>query len=421
MDKESLELQQKLLDKLDEWRNEPSFGKSKYDLQKYNRAKGMLQATHPKVLTEVLGITSVPNVPKDTMNLIRTMDLRTLENLEIFRGMPDKVVGHHMSAFGAIRGALENQSPDRRLELLNRVIESDYITGMDPSGIGPIRSSIHLPIAHQGDYSGKKPGYQVQTFTGDHDLEDIWKNLEASLKQQKGSFMEARAHQSTQDLISASEGVFGADLITDLDLPMSVREQASKAAKPLGPKLNQVITEFSGNNELIQKNAKALLEGTAPKNVENILDAGQKALSIQTNRNSLKLEGGSLRLRRQQVMGLAGAGLAGFSVLGTGASALETAERTKIASETGNPLDSLQAGLSGLSLGADFVPGVGELVSTPADAINVAIDTARDPRSLAEGAMRRRQQERKEKLQMKPASAPERSNKLSVGFAEGGF
>jgi len=39
MDKEALELQQRLLDKLNEWKNSPEFGKSKYDNQKYNRAK----------------------------------------------------------------------------------------------------------------------------------------------------------------------------------------------------------------------------------------------------------------------------------------------------------------------------------------------------------------------------------------------
>ena len=201
MDKESLELQQKLLDKLDEWYNSPEFGKSKYDMQKYNRARGMLQATHPKVLTEVLGITSVPDVPRDAMNVIRGMDLTTLKNLEIFQGLDDKVVGHHMSAFGAIRNALNKQSPERRLELLNRAIDSGYITGMDPTGIGPIRTSIHIPVAHEGDQSGKKPGYKItREWTNDDDLEEIWTDLERSLRQQKDSFFEANQYGSTQDL-----------------------------------------------------------------------------------------------------------------------------------------------------------------------------------------------------------------------------
>jgi hypothetical protein len=258
MDKESLELQQKLLDKMEEWRNSPEFGASKYDMQKYKRAKGMLQATHPTVLTEVLGITSVPDIPKESMNRIRTMDLSSLKKLEIFRGLDDKVVGHHMSAFGAISGALDNQSPERRLELLNRAIDSGYKTGMDTTGIGPIRTSIHKPIAHQGDFSGKKPGYQVQQYSNTDDIEDVWKGLEASLKQQQGSFMDARNHQTTQDLVSASKGAFGGDLITNLDLPLELKEQASKAADPISKEVGKIITEFSGNDALIQSKVNPL-------------------------------------------------------------------------------------------------------------------------------------------------------------------
>ena len=280
MDKEALELQQKLLDKLNEWKASPEFGKSKYDNQKYNRAKGMLQATHPKVLTEVLGITSVPDAPRDTMNLIRSMDLRTLENLEIFRGMDDKVVGHHMSAFGAISGALDNQNFERRIELLNRAIDQGYVTGMDPSGIGPIRSSIHLPIAHQGDFSGKKPGYKVPTFTNEDNIEDVWSALEKSLKQQKGSFMQARADVSTQDLKAASQGIFDTDLITDLDQSMDVRTAATKAAKPIAKDLDAVIQEFSGNSEAIADRARKLLQGLPTSRQTALINAGRMAKGL---------------------------------------------------------------------------------------------------------------------------------------------
>ena len=281
MNNEALELQQRLLDKIEEWHNSPAFGKGKTDKQKYVRAKGMLQATHPDVLTEVLGITSVPDVPLQAMNRIRTMDLGTLKKLEIFRGLGDKVVGHHMSAFGAISGALENQSPERRLELLNRAIDSDYITGMDPKGIGPIRTSIHQPIAHQGDFSGKKPGYKVESFSNTDNIEDIWTSLESSLKQQKGSYLDARNHQSTQDLISASKGTFGSDLITELDLPMDIRAEASKAADPIAQRMDNIITEFSGNDAKIQNNAKRLLETLPERQVASISKLGLKRNALR--------------------------------------------------------------------------------------------------------------------------------------------
>ena len=136
---------------------------------------------------------------------------------------------------------------------------------------------------------------------------------------------------------------------------------------------------------------------------------------------ALETVNGSIRLNRARMTALAGAGLAGFSMLGTAASAAETVGRGQIAAKTKNPMDYLQTGLSAASLAADFVPVAGEIVSTPADALNVFIDTIRDPKSLAEGAMKRRQQERREKLQSKPADAPERIQSLSAGFAKGGF
>lgn len=360
MDKESLELQQKILDKLQEWRTSPEFGASKYDMQKYKRAKGMLQATHPKVLTEVLGITSVRDVPKESMNQIRTMDLGTLKNLEIFRGMDDKIVGHHMSAFGAISGILDNQSPERRLELLNRAIDQGYVTGMDPSGIGPIRTSIHKPIAHEGDFSGKKPGYQTKVFTNDDDIEDVWSAFESSLKQQQGSFYKAREHQSTQDLISASKGAFGEDLITSLETPMEERQLASKAGDAIAPEVDKIITEFSGNDEAIQNAINPLasklpkfrlVNGVArfvPGVADNLALAGVVGLGV----------GGAT------LLGGGGVKAAGKNAL-TAAKDIATADiqdvKTSITTDRTNNLATTQRdlqGLAGLTGLASMIPGI---------------------------------------------------------------
>lgn len=94
-------------------------------------------------------------------------------------------------------------------------------------------------------------------------------------------------------------------------------------------------------------------------------------------------EGGNVRMRRRQMTALAGLGVGALSVLGTASSAAETAGRTQIALETGNPLDKLQAGIASTSLAADLVPlPAAEIVSTPADILNIGIDTARDPEPL---------------------------------------
>ena len=94
-------------------------------------------------------------------------------------------------------------------------------------------------------------------------------------------------------------------------------------------------------------------------------------------------EGGNVRLRRRQMTALAGLGVGAVSMLGTASSAAEAAGRTQIALETGNPLDQLQAGIASTSLAADLVPHpAAEIVSTPADLLNIGIDTARDPEPL---------------------------------------
>lgn len=77
---------------------------------------------------------------------------------------------------------------------------------------------------------------------------------------------------------------------------------------------------------------------------------------------------------------LAQLGLALPSVFGVAASATETTLRSDKAAKSGSALDWLQAGLSGTSLIADAVPVAGELISTPADAANIFIDSAREPK-----------------------------------------
>lgn len=105
-------------------------------------------------------------------------------------------------------------------------------------------------------------------------------------------------------------------------------------------------------------------------------------------KSSLLIKGGGVRLNRKQLTMLAAAGVTTYSALGTAASAAETAGRTQMAQESGNPLDYVQAGLSGVSLAGDVVGAfppagpVGEVVSTVADVANIGIDVARDPEPL---------------------------------------
>lgn len=99
--------------------------------------------------------------------------------------------------------------------------------------------------------------------------------------------------------------------------------------------------------------------------------------------NLITSDRGSIRFRRGVVTSLAAGGAALLGPLGTAASAAETAERTRIADETGNIVDRVQAGISGFSLAADaasYVPIAtipATIASTGADVLNMGIDTLR--------------------------------------------
>lgn len=135
------------------------------------------------------------------------------------------------------------------------------------------------------------------------------------------------------------------------------------------------IAETPGGQQLLDKYGNPL----DPKNPLRTPEAIKEFRNLNVQYTPvLETVGGSIRLNRARMTALAGAGLAGFSWLGTAASAAETVGRGQIAAQTKNPLDFIQTGLSALSTAADVVPVIGEVVSTPADAANVLIDTARE-------------------------------------------
>jgi len=168
----------------------------------------------------------------------------------------------------------------------------------------------------------------------------------------------------------------------------------------LARNLNPQILEFNrqeGARKLTPTQENALR--VVPNDLEtSILLQGPELTQKQTDQVMGRIEGGKtgglsfekggVRINRKQLTALAATGVTTYSALGSAASAVETAGRIQLAQESGNPLDYVQAGLSGTSLAGDtiglFPPAgpVGEVVSTVADVANIGIDTARDPEPL---------------------------------------
>ena len=163
------------------------------------------------------------------------------------------------------------------------------------------------------------------------------------------------------------------------------RDQLRKqGVRQVGPDTSVKLEPFKGEIKFKDPNnlpdLKQGLEDAIEKEKKQIANRRSTKANVKPK---LKPEPVALRALRKKAALAAGAGLAGISILGTGASAAETATRTQIANETGDWLDKTQAGISGVSLTADVASysGVGAIpgaiISSAADATNMIIDQFR--------------------------------------------
>ena len=115
------------------------------------------------------------------------------------------------------------------------------------------------------------------------------------------------------------------------------------------------------------------LTGQKPES-KNIKDIGERFVKGTKGKDrGLKIIKG---LSKSPVGKYTLASLAALGPVGSAFGAVDTYQRTEKARKTGNVLDKLQAALSGFST-ATGATGVGEVLSTPADAANLFIDAAR--------------------------------------------
>ena len=127
--------------------------------------------------------------------------------------------------------------------------------------------------------------------------------------------------------------------------------------------------------------------------------------------------------KRGALTGLAAAGVVALGPLGTAASAAELQGRSKLAAETKNMMDELQAGLAGVSLAGDiasyFPPAapIGEAISTTADVANIGIDVYRENPEKAKQFAKEQLQKATEPITL-PVKTAARLIKDPKGFAE---
>lgn len=339
----------------------PGFGAS--DKRRVDKAISNLDLNHEAYGDIMDNVLTGNKGPKKLMKDIRGVESRTMAawqllNDDTIHHLVQQRTGGNFSkkvSGDVVRGAI------KRLE--DRFgIKLSQATG--PEGV--VRGDTALSnFAHKSDDKG----------TG-LERKAIGKNPDSSTTAHR--FGNAAYSKTLTDAETANEKALAEALgnlierqLEDVKVGIATDTPRVEAVRSLDPRLANAYKSTNTVEEISEM--KGVLKDIP--NIEEQLIETYQVLPEQSK--------GSVRLNRRQLTMLSTAGVGALSMLGTASSAAETVGRTQIAQETGNPLDYLQAGIAGTSLAADLVPHpAAEIVSTPADLLNIGIDTARDPEPL---------------------------------------
>ena len=348
MDKERLDFHTALVNKIKEWEGTADFSAGSTNQQKLNRSLNLLLGTNPDVLVDFFDINTVPDDPREAMNLIRGADLKTLKDLEIFalKGLGQKLVGHHQIAANTLGVHLNNMSPSDRLDAYKGMLDLGQKHGMDPRQIMTIPDAIHRTIAHGGDFKGIKTGAMLPVVIGERGV-DFLKRFESSINVQLGMGQAALADPSTQNWKAAFRGAAesigfpNSDVLFDFETPLEVKGQATKLFAPVAQQVSDIVNK---PGQIIQD-----IPGQV---VEAIGQAGLDPKKIrQVQQSIIDFTGGAVKTIPKpvrQVMGVT-AGLGALDVLGNVAQAAEGISTIQKATSkpetTAGVLDVVGAGL----------------------------------------------------------------------------
>lgn len=250
MDKERLDFHTALVNKIKEWESTADFSAGSTNRQKLNRSLNLLLGTNPDVLVDYFDINTVPDDPREAMNLIRGADLKTLKDLEIFalKGLGQKLVGHHQIAANTLGVHLNNMSPSDRMDVYKGMLDLGQKHGMDPRQIMTIPDAIHRTVAHGGDFKGIKTGAMLPVVINERGV-DFLKRFESSINTQLGMGQAALADPSTQNWKAAFRGAAesigfpNSDVLFDFETPLEIKGQATKLFAPVAQEVSDIVNQ----------------------------------------------------------------------------------------------------------------------------------------------------------------------------------
>ena len=372
-----------LIDKIKAWANEPDF-KPKSHNQKLNRSLNLVAGTKPEVLVHLLGVSEVPDRPRDAMNLIRGLDLKTLKKLEIFTGgdmkLGDKIVGHHVTAANTIGEALAGMSPEQRMQVYAGIEARGEKIGMDPRQIVQIWDETHRSVAHGGDFKGKKTGAWLGYIPGE-DAAGFLERFDKSAELQKRMADAAMNMPINQNLKGGIQGASAALGIEDLSDPNTNIEYKGKGTTILSnftDPVRKILSEVKSPEEAFQRVGELVSEG-----VENLPTRQQNMVrALQAMRpNTGGLVGG--------ITGNIVGARPGLADLGDIADATSSGDYTNLAVNTGVGAATgaaIQKGTQmAMNAGMGWVGRAAQALGTPLAALGVgtgiANATFRNPRA----------------------------------------
>jgi len=278
--KEALKFQEALANKIKAWEQTEDFAAGSSNRQKLNRSLNLLLGSDPEVIVDMLGGDFVPDDPREAMNLIRGLDLKTLKSMEILplKGLGDKLVGHHEIAANTLGEPLRFMKPTERLDVYKGLADMGQRYGMDPKQILLIADSVHKDIAHGGDFSGKKTGVLLPYIINETGTEFL-KRFEASIGSQldmASKAVNAPITQNYYQAINAVEAQIGlpkGSLISP-ETPLSLKGAATNLLKPVADPLRDIAK--SGEN-IIERATEVVQQGQYSKrSVNTFMDIVQQ-------------------------------------------------------------------------------------------------------------------------------------------------
>ena len=370
MDKERLDFHTALVNKIKEWEGTEDFSAGSTNRQKLNRSLNLLLGTNPDVLVDFFDINTVPDNPREAMNLIRGADLKTLKDVEIFRlkGLGDKLVGHHEVAANTLGVHLNNMSPSDRLDVYKGMLDLGQKHGMDPRQIMTIPDAIHRTVAHGGDFKGIKTGAMLPVVINERGV-DFLKRFESSINLQLGMGRKALADPSTQSWKAAMKGAAQGlglpdeNMLFDMETPLPIKGAASDVLAPLATDVKGIVQAEGATPEIITSQTKELVERTPLK------EAKIQRLFAEIKGGNARMAGfdpNIINMMAADPVGMAAAGaaeIARANPVGTAAGALLglDTEAVKLAREGQYGQAAVQTGLGAL-VGAG-VEAVGKRVA----------------------------------------------------------